>query len=44
MSKLEKLIIKTTKIRCLETLKSYVEMTTKDGIKGRARWVKTGFA
>lgn len=44
MGQLEKQIIKTVKIRCLETLEKYVSMVLKDGLLGRADWVKSGFA
>lgn len=44
MSQLEKLIIRTVKIRCSEVLAKYVKDVSENGVKGRAEWVKCGFA
>ena len=44
MGQLEKLAIKTVKLRCAETLHKYVQMVSADGIQGRANWVRSGFA
>lgn len=44
MSQLEKLAIKTVKLRCAETLAKYLQQVFEKGIPGRANWVKCGFA
>lgn len=44
MTQLEKLIIRTVKARVRDVLAAYVDMVGRDGVKGRANWVRSGFA
>ncbi|KAH0572596.1 Dynein heavy chain [Spironucleus salmonicida] len=44
MGQLEKLIIRTVQVRCQECFTKYVQAVTRDGVQGRALWVKSGFA
>ncbi|CAL6082691.1 Dynein_heavy chain [Hexamita inflata] len=44
MTQLEKLVIKTVKHEVINTLCKYVDMTTQGGVRGRANWVRSGFA
>lgn len=44
MGQLEKLCIRTVKLRCCETLAQYIRQVHDGDIQGRANWVKCGFA
>ncbi|KAH0569467.1 Dynein heavy chain [Spironucleus salmonicida] len=44
MLTLEKQILKTVKIRTVEMLILYLKQVSKDGISGRANWVKSSFS
>lgn len=44
MTQLEKLLIRTVKYECKKTMAKYMDMVSKEGVRGRANWVKSGFA
>ena len=44
MTSLEKLIIRTVKYETQQVMGKYLELVCANGVKGRAQWVRSGFA